>query len=80
MLLAVCLMVMLGMLGLAVDLGRMFILKSESQTFTDASALAALNWTAPRVGSMGPMLRPRPGRSEPPGRMATTSTRYRSPP
>jgi Flp pilus assembly protein TadG len=33
--------VLFGMLGLAVDLGRMFIVKSELQTFTDASALAA---------------------------------------
>ena len=33
--------VMLGMLGLAVDLGRMFIFKNELQTFADASALAA---------------------------------------
>jgi Flp pilus assembly protein TadG len=33
--------VMLGMLGLAFDLGRMFIVKNELQTFADASALAA---------------------------------------
>jgi Flp pilus assembly protein TadG len=41
-LLAVCLVVMLGMLGLAIDLGRMFICKNELQTFADASALAAV--------------------------------------
>src|ERR1700692_2618959 len=33
--------VMLGMLGLAFDLGRMFIVKNELQTFVDASAIAA---------------------------------------
>jgi Flp pilus assembly protein TadG len=32
---------MVGMLGLAFDTGRMFILRSELQTFADASALAA---------------------------------------
>jgi Flp pilus assembly protein TadG len=39
--LAVSATVMFGMLGLAVDVGRMFILKNELQTFADASALAA---------------------------------------
>jgi Flp pilus assembly protein TadG len=34
--------VMLGMVGLSVDLGRMFIVKNELQAFTDASALAAV--------------------------------------
>ena len=33
--------VMIGMLGLAFDLGRMFIVKNELQTFADASAVAA---------------------------------------
>jgi Flp pilus assembly protein TadG len=33
--------VLFGMLGLATDVGRMFIVKSELQTFVDASALAA---------------------------------------
>jgi hypothetical protein len=33
--------VLIGMLGLAVDVGHMFIIKSELQTFVDASALAA---------------------------------------
>ena len=33
--------VMFGMLGLAFDLGRMFIVKNELQTFVDASAIAA---------------------------------------
>src|SRR5258708_5228731 len=39
--LALCATVMFGMLGLAVDVGRMFIVKNELQTFADASALAA---------------------------------------
>jgi len=39
--LALCAPVMFGMLGLAVDVGRMFIVKNELQTFADASALAA---------------------------------------
>jgi hypothetical protein len=34
---------MVGMLGLAFDLGRMFITKNELQTFADASALAAVS-------------------------------------
>ncbi len=38
---AVCATVMFGMLGLAFDLGRMFIVKNELQTFVDASAIAA---------------------------------------
>lgn len=33
--------VMIGMLGLAFDLGRMFIVRNELQTFVDASAIAA---------------------------------------
>jgi Flp pilus assembly protein TadG len=41
-LLAVCLVVMVGSMGLAFDLGRMFITKSELQTFVDASALGAV--------------------------------------
>jgi len=43
MLFAVCLVGMLGALGLAYDMGRMFITKSELQTFCDASVLAAVH-------------------------------------
>lgn len=42
MLVAVTGVVMIGMLGLAFDMGRMFIQKSELQTFVDASAMAAV--------------------------------------
>ena len=42
MLLAVSLVVMVGMLGLSYDMGRMFITKNELQAFVDASALAAV--------------------------------------
>src|SRR6266853_4052171 len=38
---AFCLVSLLGMLGLALDLGRVFITKNETQTFTDTAALAA---------------------------------------
>ena len=38
---AVCLIALVGMLGLAVDLGRVYIAKNETQSFTDAAALAA---------------------------------------
>src|SRR6266852_1826710 len=38
---ALCLVSLLGMLGLALDLGRVFITKNETQTFTDTAALAA---------------------------------------
>jgi Flp pilus assembly protein TadG len=41
-LLTVCLIVMLGMVGVTYDLGRMYIVKNELQTFVDASALAAV--------------------------------------
>ena len=41
-LLGLALFIMLGMLGLAIDLGRTFIYKTELQTFADASALAAV--------------------------------------
>lgn len=40
--LSLALFVMLGMVGLAIDLGRMFIYKNELQTFADASAMAAI--------------------------------------
>jgi Flp pilus assembly protein TadG len=35
--------VMIGMIGLATDVGRMFILKNELQMFADASAMAAVS-------------------------------------
>ena len=38
---AICIIVLIGMMGLAVDLGRAFIVKNEAQAFTDAAALAA---------------------------------------
>ena len=41
-LLSLSLFVMLGMLGLAIDVGRMFVYKSELQTFADNSAMAAI--------------------------------------
>jgi hypothetical protein len=40
-LITVCLVSMVGMLGLTYDLGRVYITKNELQTFVDASALAA---------------------------------------
>ena len=41
LMIAVSAVVMVGMLGLAFDLGRMFIVRNELQTFVDAAALAA---------------------------------------
>ena len=38
---AVSLAVLIGMLGLAVDLGRVYITKSEAQAFADFAAMAA---------------------------------------
>ncbi|MEJ5369700.1 MAG: pilus assembly protein TadG-related protein [Bryobacteraceae bacterium] len=38
---AICIIVLIGMMGLAVDLGRAYIVKNEAQAFTDAAALAA---------------------------------------
>ena len=37
----VAIIVLIGMVGLAVDIGRMYIAKSESQIFTDSASLAA---------------------------------------
>jgi Flp pilus assembly protein TadG len=39
----VSVVVLLGMLGLVMDLGRTFIAKNEAQAFTDAAALAAVS-------------------------------------
>ncbi|MBM3749096.1 MAG: hypothetical protein FJW34_25305, partial [Acidobacteria bacterium] len=36
-----CAIGMLGMLGLAVDLGRLYVVKNEMQAYTDSAALAA---------------------------------------
>src|SRR5579863_329217 len=36
-----CIASLLGMLGLALDLGRVYIAKNETQTFADSAALAA---------------------------------------
>jgi hypothetical protein len=41
---AMCFTVLLGMLGMSVDLGHMFIVKNELQAFADASALAGCRW------------------------------------
>ena len=38
---AVCIVAMLAMLGLAVDLGRMYIVRNESQAYVDAASLTA---------------------------------------
>ena len=37
-----CVASLLGMLGLAVDLGRVYIAKNETQSFTDTAAMAAV--------------------------------------
>ena len=36
-----CVISLVGMLGLALDLGRVYISKNETQSFTDTAALAA---------------------------------------
>jgi Flp pilus assembly protein TadG len=41
LIIAITATVMIGMLGLAFDVGRMFIVRNELQTFVDASAVAA---------------------------------------
>ncbi len=38
---AVCLVVLIGMVGLAIDVARIYIAKNEVQAFTDSAALAA---------------------------------------
>ena len=40
---SVSVVVLLGMLGLVMDLGRTFIAKNEAQAFTDAAALSAVS-------------------------------------
>lgn len=48
------LLVTLGMIGLAVDVGRMFVIKNELQTFADASAMAAVaQMDGSQAGIMG---------------------------
>src|SRR2546427_1437870 len=37
-----CVASLLGMLGLALDLGRVYITKNETQSFTDTAAMAAV--------------------------------------
>src|SRR3989441_12569897 len=37
-----CVVSLLGMLGLALDLGRVYIAKNETQSFTDTAAMAAV--------------------------------------
>ncbi len=63
-LLSVSAFVMIGMLGLATDVGQMFILKNELQTFADASAMGAVSkldgtqagvQTANAVATAGPL-------------------------
>lgn len=44
LLLTASLIVIVAMLGLTFDIGRMFIVKNELQTFADASALAAISF------------------------------------
>ena len=41
-LIGLSLFVMIGMLGLAIDVGRIFVYKTELQTFADNSAMAAV--------------------------------------
>src|ERR1700724_892666 len=38
---AICAVVLFGMVGLAIDLGRMYITKNEAQSFADSAALYA---------------------------------------
>lgn len=42
-LIGLALFVMIGMVGLAIDVGRMFVYKSELQTFADNAAMAAIS-------------------------------------
>jgi Flp pilus assembly protein TadG len=49
---AVCLVGMVAMLGLAVDVGRMYVVRNEAQAYADAASLAAaleLDGTAPGI-------------------------------
>src|SRR5512138_1677908 len=49
---AISILIIVAMLGMAIDLGRAFITKNEAQAFTDAAALAAareLNGTSSGV-------------------------------
>src|SRR5579862_4225463 len=38
---AICALLLFGMVGLAIDLGRMYITKNEAQSFADSAALYA---------------------------------------
>jgi uncharacterized membrane protein len=50
---SIALIILLALAGLAVDVGRMYVIKSELQAFTDAAALSAaacLDSTGPGLG------------------------------
>ncbi len=49
---SITMLLLLAMLGLAFDLGRVYIARNEAQVFTDAAAMAAasrLDGTAPGI-------------------------------
>src|SRR5258708_24382558 len=72
--------VMLGMLGLAFDLGRMFIVKNELQTFVDASAMAACRtMDGTKTGVQTAHILLPPVRSAPPSQTDGTLTSMPSP-
>ena len=46
---------LLGMAGLAIDIGRMYVARSETQSFVDSASLdatAQLDDTAPGIGAL----------------------------
>jgi Flp pilus assembly protein TadG len=51
LLFALCLLFLLGVCGLAIDIGRMYVAKSESQSFADAAALNAVSTLATSPGA-----------------------------
>src|SRR5260370_2947466 len=65
----VCITSLLGMLGLALDLGRVYITKNETQSFTDTAAIAA--GPKPKGGSVFAAQRAFANKTKKQGEMAT---------
>ena len=55
----IVLAILLALAGLGIDIGRMYVIQSELQAFSDAAALPRFSGMAPRVASHA-LSKPRP--------------------
>jgi uncharacterized membrane protein len=54
MTMAICAIALIGAMGLAVDLGHIFIVKNETQAYVDAAAIAAALMDGTTAGTPAP--------------------------